>query len=249
MPDVSGKKRGEPPVLKRECFVAGSEDQTGEEFFRALIYLRKQLVRMTQRQERTRYQKTALFLGALQAALNLSQVRVVYALRVAVLLALSTFAVQALQLPHGKWLLFTVASVSLPYAEDVGKGQKEVCGHAHWNPDKPAGFFPSTFGTGKELADDAFRISFVYFSGYTGTFACSTVGALGGAVYLSSFGWGQVGGIVMIRIGYVAVGILLAWFANCVVLPYRRKMQALNFGKSMGGLRTAGQGLPSGKRG
>ncbi len=173
-------------------------------------------------------------LGALQAALNLSQVRVVYALRVAVLLALSTFAVQALQLPHGKWLLFTVASVSLPYAEDVGKGQKEVCGHAHWNPDKPAGFFPSTFGTGKELADDAFRISFVYFSGYTGTFACSTVGALGGAVYLSSFGWGQVGGIVMIRIGYVAVGILLAWFANCVVLPYRRKMQALNFGKSMG---------------
>ena len=25
------KKKGEPPVLKRECFVAGSEDQTGEE--------------------------------------------------------------------------------------------------------------------------------------------------------------------------------------------------------------------------
>ena len=93
------KKKGEPPVLKRECFVAGSEDQTGEEFFRALTYLREQLVRMTQRQERTRYQKTALsFWVRCKAALNLSQVRVVYALRVAVLLALLSLGVKGIYL-------------------------------------------------------------------------------------------------------------------------------------------------------
>ena len=121
------KKKGEPPVLKRECFVAGSEDQTGEEFFRALIYLRKQLVRMTQRQERTRYQKDgALFFWVrCKAALNLSQVRVVYALRVAVLLALSTFAVQALQLPPMENGCCSLLHPSLcPMRRDVGKGQK-----------------------------------------------------------------------------------------------------------------------------
>lgn len=230
------KKKGEPPVLKRECFVAGSEDQTGEEFFRALIYLRKQLVRMTQRQERTRYQKTALsFWVRCKAALNLSQVRVVYALRVAVLLALSTFAVQALQLPHGKWLLFTVASVSLPYAEDVGgKAKKRFAATLIGTLISLLVFslVPSVQARSLLMMLSGY-LSF-YFSGYTGTFACSTVGALGGAVYLSSFGWGQVGGIIMIRIGYVAVGILLAWIANCVVLPYRRKNASAQLWKKYG---------------
>ena len=37
----------------------------------------------------------------------------------ALLLSLVTLLVQTLALPHGKWLLFTLASVSLPYADDV----------------------------------------------------------------------------------------------------------------------------------
>ncbi|MFR8404026.1 MAG: hypothetical protein ACLVC7_04030 [Monoglobus pectinilyticus] len=32
-----------------------------------------------------------------------------------------------------------------------------------------------------------------YFSGYTGTFACSTIGDLGGAVFMNGFGWYDVG--------------------------------------------------------
>ena len=38
----------------------------------------------------------------------------------------------------------------------------------------------------------------------------------------------------MIRIGYVAVGILLAWIANCVVLPYRRKNASAQLWKKYG---------------
>ena len=36
------------------------------------------------------------------------------------------------------------------------------------------------------------------------------------------------------RIGYVAVGILLAWIANCVVLPYRRKNASAQLWKKYG---------------
>ena len=51
----------------------------------------------------------------------------IYALRVALLLSLATLLVQSLKLPHGKWLLFTLASVSLPYADDVGqKAEKRL---------------------------------------------------------------------------------------------------------------------------
>lgn len=39
--------------------------------------------------------------------------------------ALCTLLVQSVELPHGKWLLFTVASVSLPYADDVGLKAKK----------------------------------------------------------------------------------------------------------------------------
>ena len=76
---------------------------------------------MTLPEKKRSYPKTMLsFSVRMSAALHISTVRVVYALRVSILLALCTLLVQMLGLPYGKWLLFTVASVSLPYADDVG---------------------------------------------------------------------------------------------------------------------------------
>ena len=61
-----------------------------------------------------------------------------------------------------------------------------------------------------------------YCAEYTGTFTCSTIGALGGAVFMTAFGWADVGTIAAVRLGYVCAGAALAVAANCLLFPYRR---------------------------
>lgn len=58
-----------------------------------------------------------------------------------------------------------------------------------------------------------------YFSGYTGSFSCATVGAVGGAV-MTCFGWEAVGAMALVRVGYILAGALLALAVNCLVAPY-----------------------------
>lgn len=65
-------------------------------------------------------------------------------------------------------------------------------------------------------------ISF-YFINYRETFACSTVGALGGAVFANAFTFTEVGSIFLIRIGYILLGSLLGYAANCFIFPYSRQ--------------------------
>lgn len=102
------------------------EDTQTDQFYQCLSYIRKHMIQMTQPQKQGHYRKTLLSLSlCLKAALNISPVRVIYALRVSCLLALGTLLVQTLQLSHGKWLLFTIASVSLPYSDDVGSKAKK----------------------------------------------------------------------------------------------------------------------------
>ena len=195
-----------------------------EEIFRCVEYIAIHLKRMTDPKRRVKYRRTVLsFAVRLKAALNLSPVRVVYALRVAVLLSAATLIVQLLGLPHGKWLLFTIASVSLPYADDVGKKARQrftasvigcVIGMASY------ALVPSAVGRTALMMFSGY-ISY-YFSGYTGTFACSTIGALGGAVFMNGFGWYDVGSMAVVRIVYIAVGILAAVAANRLILPFRR---------------------------
>lgn len=54
-----------------------------------------------------------------------------------------------------------------------------------------------------------------YFTDYKCTFACSTIGALGGAMLTQAYGFEPVAGIVLIRLGYICIGIVLAYVANC----------------------------------
>ena len=194
-------------------------------FFQCLSYIRTHMLQMTLPEKRGRYRTTPLSLSVrLKAALNVSPVRVVYALRVSCLLALGTLLVQLLQLPHGKWLLFTMASVSLPYADDVGKKAKQrllatllggAVGVALFAlADAPAVRSALMMASG--------YLSF-YFSDYAATFACSTVGALGGAVLTGAFGWQPVGQLMLIRLGYILLGIGIALVANCLLFPFRRK--------------------------
>ena len=63
-----------------------------------------------------------------------------------------------------------------------------------------------------------------YFTDYTGTFACSTIGALGAAVFTDVFGWNSVGEMLAVRLAYIIAGILVSLIFNLVVFPFSRRL-------------------------
>ncbi|MDO4272842.1 MAG: FUSC family protein [Eubacteriales bacterium] len=193
-------------------------------FYNTLFYIHDRLTHMTDPQRKNRYRETALsFKLRLQAAIDWSPVRAIYALRTALLLSCATLAVQSLGLPHGKWLLFTLASVSLPYADDVPvKMKKRILATITGGIISVIiySLVPSAAGRTAAMMLSGY-VSF-YFSDYTETFACSTVGALGGAVFMDAFGFRAVGSVLLIRLGYILIGAVAAYIANCLILPYNR---------------------------
>ncbi|MDO5602373.1 MAG: FUSC family protein [Oscillospiraceae bacterium] len=220
---VKGEAAGIPPLC-REAFEAEDSARAGQ-FYQCLLYIQTHILQMAQPENKRRYRKTLLSLSVrLKAAFRVSPVRAVYALRVSCLLAACTLLVQMLGLPHGKWLLFTVASVSLPYADDVGAKAKKrmlatfiggLCSILIFS------LIPSSTGRTVVMMLSGY-LSF-YFTNYSATFACSTVGALGGAVFMGAFGWGAVGAMTAIRFGYVIAGVLIALFFNLVCFPFKRE--------------------------
>lgn len=218
--------RQETQVLEAPVCPVFSEEEgkRAQPLFTCLTDLYNRLLHMTDPQKKGRYRRTLLSLKyQLMTALDVSPVRIIYALRTALLLACATLLVQQLALPHGKWLLFTLASLSLPYADDVpGKMKKRICATLIGGLASVLLYtlIPSSAGRTAVMMLSGY-LSF-YFTDYTETFACSTVGALGGAVFMSAFQFTDVAGIFLIRIGYILAGAAAAWVINCLVLPYRR---------------------------
>lgn len=215
----------EPAALDRAGFVLDEGNAAEIDLYNALAYVGERLVHMTDPERRVKYRRTVLSLSVrLKAAMDVSVVRVTYALRTAVLLAVFTLIVQVLELPHGKWLLFTLASLSLPCADDVGaKTRKRLIATVAGGLVSVAlyGLIPSVAGRTAVMMLSGYLS--LYFSEYTGTYACSTVGALGGAVVMDVFGWGPVGEMFLIRAAYICVGAVLAVFFNCAVFPFKRE--------------------------
>lgn len=216
----------ELPPLNREEFLSDQDDKNAEELFDGLEYLQSHLLHMRDPVKRVRYKKTLLSLSVrLKAALDISPVRVVYALRVSLLLAAAALAVRTLSLPHGKWLLFTIASVSLPYADDVGqKAKKRFAATAAGGVIGLILYaaIPSAGGRTAVMMISGY-LSY-YFTDYTATFACSTIGALGGAVFLDVFGWGDVGQMLAVRFGYMLLGIFVSVIFNILLFPFSRRL-------------------------
>lgn len=221
-----GNTAGAENTADSEYTVPGDSEaaKTIRTFYITLSYIRGKLLHMADPKRRIHYRKTALSLKMqFQAALDYSPVRAVYAIRTALLLSCATLLVQYLELPHGKWLMFTLASVSLPYADDVPvKMKKRILATLIGGAVSVIiySLVPSPAGRTAAMMLSGY-ISF-YFSDYTETFACSTIGALGGAVFMTSFGFQDVGGIFLIRICYVVVGVVIGYLANCLIFPYSR---------------------------
>lgn len=200
----------------------GSENA---DIYAALEYVRTHMHVMYTKTKRKSYRRTALSVSAaLRGVFQFSKVRFVYALRVSILLTLFILLVRLFNLPHAKWLLFTVASVSLPCADDViQKAIKRMAATV-------IGGFVSLI-IYSLISDPIGRTVIMmlsgyigfYFAGYTGNYACATIGALGGAVYLTHFGWNQVAIIYGIRLMYIALGIIVVIIANRLLFPMKRK--------------------------
>lgn len=193
-------------------------------FLNDICYIRDRLLHMTDSRQKTHYHKTALsFKIRLQAALGFSPVRFIYALRVALLLSIGALWVLHFDLSHGRWLLFTLASVSLPYADDVpDKMKKRILATIIGGSISVViySLIPSMAGRTAAMMLSGY-LSF-YFTSYTQNYACSTIGALGGAVFMNSFGFQAVGSMFVIRICYILAGVAFAYVINCLLFPYTR---------------------------
>lgn len=220
------RETAEIPEIPADSFCDLECEETARLFCRTLVYIRDRLLHMRDPEKRAHYRKTALsFRVRLMAALDVSPVRAVYALRTALLLSCATLFVQAFSLPHGKWLLFTLASVSLPYADDVPvKMKKRVQATITGGLISVVlyALIPSPAGRTAAMMLSGY-LSF-YFTDYAETFACSTVGALGGAVFMEMFGFRAVGSVFLIRLGYILAGATLAYAANCLLFPFSRAL-------------------------
>ena len=220
--------QGETDVLssiERKDFISEQYKKEADDFYWALVYVKYHLTHITDSKKRISYQKTMLsFSVRLKLALHVSQVRIVYALRVAFLLAVCTLIVQFFHLPHGKWLLFTIASVSLPYADDIGlKAKKRITATIIGGIISVVAYslIPSSVGRMTIMMLSGY-LSF-YFKDYASNFSCSTIGALGGAVFMGIFGWNDVGMISLIRLCYIGIGIGIAFIGNLFIFPFWRK--------------------------
>lgn len=202
------------------------QGDAAEEISGCLMHIYNRLLQMIDPDERTVYHKTALSLWVrVKAALNVSSVRVVYALRIALLLAVGTLFVQYFRLPHGKWLLFTLASVSMPCADDVlGKAGKRLFATLLGGSAFILAFCLVPGITGRTIFMMLGGYLTAYFLDYKFTFACSTIGALGGAALTTAFGLTAIGSVFLVRLGYICLGIAVAYLCNCVLFPYKRRM-------------------------
>lgn len=205
-----------------------------EQFYQYTIQMQRAFSALLCSQKRRSFCKTDISIWSrMKLAANFSPMRVAYALRLACLLSVGILLVQRFDLEHGKWLLFTIASVSLPYSEEIGPKAKNR-------------FFATLIGglaglvifplipspTGKMVAMVASGYLSCYMTNYLGNFSCSTFGALGGAVVaMTATGFAPVGGMVLIRIGYIVAGILIAIVLNCFVFPINQKRATRHLAK------------------
>lgn len=203
-----------------------ADDAEEKKIYEDLCYIRTQLLSMTQPEKKTQYRRTLQSLSfRLKAALHVSPVRVVYALRVALLLAFCITAVSYLNMEHGRWILFTIASVSLPYADDIDqKAKKRILATL-----MGGAFCLLSFSLVSSIPGRTFIMLLsgylnFYFIDYSTTFTCATIGALGGALLTQAFGFVPVGHIVLIRLGTTLAGVLIAMVGNRWFCPFQKSL-------------------------
>lgn len=146
-------------------------------------------------------------------------VRFTYAMRLGIVITVTMFIADYFDLEEGKWIAFTVFSVTQPYLEQA----KQRFGKRILGTLAGASMVFLLFTL---FTDANVRTFFVLLAGYLNSYAVSyfnivftvTVSALGSASLIGDF---EV--LTVTRILYVAVGILLGMLANQLLFPHSIK--------------------------
>ncbi len=206
--------------------IAEIKNVSGDEYcriFETLNYIRENILNMSNAENQNVCIKTKHSLYTrVKIALDISSFRFVYALRTALLLSLAAAAVLYLKLPYGKWLVFTLASVSMPYADDiVPKAKKRfaatlIGGAAVWTM-----FSLLPFAAARNGVKLFAGYLSAFFADYRFTFACASIGALGSALD-GVYGWSSVGAVFGVRLLYICAGIAIVYAVNKLIFPYTK---------------------------
>ena len=146
-------------------------------------------------------------------------VRFTYAMRLGILITFALFISDYFDLSEGKWMAFTIFSVTQPYLEQAKQRfGKRILGTL-------AGAVV-VFLLFSIVTDTAARSFIVLLAGYLNSYAVSyfnivftvTISALGSASIIGDF---EV--LTITRIIYVTVGVLLGMAANYILFPYSIK--------------------------
>lgn len=213
-------ERDDIPQIHKEIFDEKYPDT--EQLYQWTEHLRLAFLTMLLPEKRQSFRKTSVSLKSrLKIAINFSPMRVAYAFRLSILLSVGIILVQAFHLEHGKWLLFTIASVSLPYSDEVGtKAKKRFLATLIGGTVGLVLYSVIPSAAGKTIVMLASGYLSCYMTDYLSNFSCATFGALGGAVFsMTSTGFAPVGSIVLIRLAYIVIGIIIAVAFNCFVFP------------------------------
>lgn len=139
-----------------------------------------------------------------------------FAFRGALVTSLGVFIVSLLNIPNGKWLVFSLLSIIQPYLESSkSKGKERIIGTV-------IGLiiFEVLFTI---VSDNTLRTFIILITGYISNYQtkykyqmiCTTISSLGAASIGSN-----INELSLLRISLVLLGTVIALYANKVILPY-----------------------------
>lgn len=147
---------------------------------------------------------------------NRNSVRFTFAIRLAIMITVTTFIFDYFDLQYGMWLVFTMLAVTQPYSEQAKhRFSARIIGTLIG-----AVIFTILFGV---FTDPTVRTMIILLFGYLNSFAVQyrtlvltvTVCSLGSAAMVSDPNL-----VVMERIFYIVLGVILGMIANRLIFPH-----------------------------
>lgn len=214
-------------ILKIDEFLIASEKSNSKyykiyELQGCVILLKEDLILSKEKNSKEVCEKYFVsnavdILNDLKNNLNKDSLKFTFAFRGALITSIGVFVVAFFNIPHGKWLVFSLSSIVQPYLESgQAKGRERILGTI-------IGLiiFEILFSIVTDNSMRAFIILIVgYISNYQTEYKyqmiCTTISALGAA----SIG-NNINELSISRIFFVLLGTIIALYANKVILPYK----------------------------
>ncbi len=150
------------------------------------------------------------------AIFNRSSIRFTYAIRLGIIISLTAFIVDYLDLEQGKWIVFTVFSVTQPYSEHAKfRFRQRILGTFIGAVIFAILFYLFTDSTSRSLLILLFGYLNSYAVHYRNVVITVTFCALGSAALLS-----DPHTLIAIRMSYIILGVLLGLIANQLIFPH-----------------------------